>query len=450
MSPQRTLYGTTRNARMPMNFASLKKLLNPACVPAVPVLFSLFVAMVFWITTPNSFQSPEDADYQLCFLPVAHNINNGEGITIHGKPAIEYPPGYPLLLSIILFPAKITPVHEELLLRIWIACLFAFGSFLIFIIARMLWDPYRALIASLIWSCYPLNLWTIKWPSTELPFAVIFYVAAFLFLKGWNTSKYSAYLFLAGGFAIGLSMLIRPIAIGAGVVVAVLVMLGRRHVFGRRMVLGACLIAGNLFAVLPWESWAFSQTHQILPLCRSRAFFSFYDGLTFAVLNSDGFRKGVKVPDDVKDLMNKIVSRYGNGNHITDLKGFLCMQAKARPLAFSKLVVIKSVRSWYGTNSNRNEKSLAIMQALFVSLLLLSITLLWRKRPETRYIVVAGMVLVCYFWGMTISVLSIVRYMTPIVGATVIFFPGISLIQFNSRHKKTPNLSPQGYRRSDS
>jgi hypothetical protein len=283
-----------------------------------------------------------------------------------------------------------------------------------------------------------------------LPFAVIFYAAIFLFLKGWNSSKYSRCLFLVGGFAIGLSMLVRPIAIGAGVVVALLVMLGRRHAFRRRLVFGACLIAGNLFAVLPWESWAFSQTHQILPLCRSRAFFSLYDGLTFAVSNSDGFRKGVKVPDDVKDLMNKIVTRYGNDHHSGDIKGFLYVQAKARPLTFLKLAAIKLVRSWYGTNSNRNEKALSIMQTLFVLLLLLSITQLWRKRPETRYIVVAGTVLVCYFWGMTISVLSIVRYMTPMVAAMVIFFPAISLFQFSSRHKETPNLSPHGYPRSES
>jgi hypothetical protein len=275
-------------------------------------------------------------------------------------------------------------------------------------------------------------------PTTELPFAVVLYAALLLFLAALAKRERGGYLFLAAGFTIGIGMLIRPIAIGAGIVMGAFILAGTIKKIGAKIMLCSLLIAGNFIAVAPWEAFAYSQMHKVIPLCNSRASVSTFDGLTFAVLNHEGSRKGVSVPGDVRDFMIRIAAWNNSGSiDNKDFNKFLVSEIRQRPLTFAKLVAIKAARSWYGTNSNRNEKFLLLVQLVFVTLLLYSLQRLWRKRRESRLIITVMVVFIAYFWFMTILVLSIVRYMTPILGVAAIFLPALWKESGVRRQEKT-------------
>jgi hypothetical protein len=430
-----------------MHYFEILHRIRPNILPFIAVLFSIIALVAFWGIVPGgSFNQNENRDYVNYYLPVAQNIVHGQGVTLHGKTALNYPVGFPLIVAANLTIAKLTGLNEELIIKISVLFFFSFGALLIFFIARKIWSPWGALLASALWSCYPIVLWAAKNPNTELPFSVAFYSCLLCLLTGWLVSKRSLLFFFIGGAFIGIAMLIRPIAIGLGIFLVVLVFIGRRHSLRKKIVLALCLTAGNMLTVLPWELWVYSKTHAIVPLCRGQQPFSLMDGLTFAVWNPDpaAHRRGVKVPPDVKELMNYLVREHAykiqsEALSSQEIMRIMFEESRKRPTTVAKLAVIKAARSWYGTNSNRLESLILAFQIAYVSLLSWAVFLFWRRRPEYRFVLTAGMATMVYFWGMATLVLSIVRYMMPVLGVLIIFFPAIPLFLLRRRPEKTVN-----------
>jgi len=381
--------------------------------------------LVLWRIVPGSFQKNENEDYFFFYLPVAQNIVHGNGITLHGKIASEYPPGYPVLIAAVLFAAQTTHCNEEVLLRASIAFYLAITAVLIYFISLLLWNPRQALFVSLLWSCYPLVLWSAKQQNSELPFMVFLYGAFLCFLIGWRSAKNKKRYFFSGGILCGVSMLIRPIAIGVGVSMAVLILFWKRYRFRQRLVLGLLIIIGNLIAVIPWEVWMYQKTKEVLLLCRSRDAISMFDGLTFAVWNPEGYRKGVPVPADVRNFMKEIIPKYSDTISTKQVVGMAKTELIKHPSSIIKLLFIKAARSWYATNSNRFESLILVVQFFYLALMLLACRMFWKSRTDCRLPLAIGLVLLVYFWGMTVCVLSIVRYMVPVLGLMVIFFPAL-------------------------
>jgi 4-amino-4-deoxy-L-arabinose transferase-like glycosyltransferase len=423
-------------------FSTISARIKPKFYPYILIFISATTLIVSWITIPGSFNEYDNSDYTTYYLPVAKSILNGEGFTIHSQIAFDYPPGYPLLLSGFLFLAKITGQPDALILRLMQIVIMMIGALLIYALANIIWSPRLSLLVSILWSFFPLVLWAGRNPNTELPFSIFFYTALLFFLKGWTGQKKLPFFFFFCGILCGFSMLIRTIAICIGILLTVFILVGRKFQFRKKILLASLILMGNLIAVLPWELWIYSKTHQIIALCNGRAPLSILDGLTFAVLNPEGRRKNIPMPRDVKNLMNEIIHECSD-HPLTmtsrELFSVIAGHLKKQPVAVIKLYLFKTIRSWYGTNSNRFETPLKILQFIYFLLLVWSVVALWKNQKEHRYLLIGGLIIFGYFWGMTIIVLSIVRYLMPVFGALIIFFPAI-LLKRNERMQK--NHSP--------
>jgi hypothetical protein len=404
--------------------------IRPGYYPLIAPVFSVLVLLSFWTIVPGgAFNQSENDDYYNYYLPVGQNIANGQGITLHGKAALDYPPGYPLIVAANQMLAKLTGVSAESVTRLSVVLLFAAGALLIFMLARRLWGPGLALLASALWSCYPVVLWAARNPNTELPFSVVFYATLLCALTAWLARKNNAVLFAITGAICGISMLIRPITIALGIVLAILILLGRHHRFRKRMIFALCLAAGNLAVIAPWEIWAYSKTNEIIPLSSSnRASITLFDGLTFAVWNPGGIRQGIKVPADVRALMAEAHDKYLpiiEKTRPEELRAFLIGKFSTEPFTVIKLMAIKTARSWYGTFTNRFETPIFFVQIFYLSFLVLACVIFWRKRPDSRQLLIAAGLILGYFWCLTILVDPLVRYMMPVLGACTVFFPAI-------------------------
>jgi 4-amino-4-deoxy-L-arabinose transferase-like glycosyltransferase len=380
---------------------------------------------------PASLQNNDETDYNLYYLPVAKNIVNGQGLTLDGKPALGYPPGYPVILAATLFIVKKLHCNDLVLIPF---CL-SLCALLFFFMAKTLWDPPRALLASIAWCLYPFIYWVGIKQASEIPFLVFFHASMLCFLLGWRSTSHKKLYFFAGGALCGISMLVRPFVIGVGVLIALLMLFRKNDALGKRVVFAACVILGNVVAVLPWEAWVYHKTHEVVLLCKSRDSISILDGLTFAVLNPFGSRQGTKVPADVEKLMKEIATKYSDTT-TGKLWGFLMAKFQQQPVTVAKLFILKTVRAWYGTNTNKLERIIQLFQLVFMALLSCSCFIFWRNRPKERFLVVGAAALLCYYWGMTIMVLSIVRYLVPILGVLLIFIPALTTISFSSFFKK--------------
>jgi 4-amino-4-deoxy-L-arabinose transferase-like glycosyltransferase len=373
------------------------------------------------------FSDQSNPDFVDFYYPVAQNIVAGDGVTLNGAPALAYPPGYPVIIAGVLQASKALGFSKEFANRLFVMLCYMGCSVLIYLSAGLFWESKTALIISCLWSCMPLTLFLNKTTSSEQPYMVIFYGCLLLFFTGLRVQRHRIPLFFAIGVLCGIAMLIRPIAIGLGGILIIMLILYRSLKARTKMVLAISIIAGTTMTILPWEGWVFQKTGRIIMLCKGRDSFSIYDGLTFAI-SSRPFRitgKDVPVPADVRLFMEKTLLYYGTASSTEDLLTFVTEYAHHQPITVGKLILIKAARSWYGTCSNKFEKQVLIMQMLFLIGLSVAVMQLWRFYPDMRYLLICCIIMVCYFWALTIMVLSIARYMMPVASFLIILFPAL-------------------------
>lgn len=384
-------------------------------------LLSVAATLLFWAVLPPRLSENENRDYFAFYLPVAERILAGHGPTLPGgSPATRYPPGYPLFLAASFGIARSVGISAEAVRRVLTVSAVGVTAVLLHSASSRIWGRRAALSTALLWSTYPFALWLTKQPNSEVPFLVLFFGAWALFWKALLERSRSGPLYAVVGVLLGLAMLVRPIALGAGLVLGAVLWLTRSEwTRSTRLALIAILLGGNILPILPWEAWVWSRTGQIIPLSAG-GLPSVLDGLTFAVDRKD-FRQGVRVPADVEDLMREIRGRGGRIASAGDVVSLVWRGLRIRPVAVVKLIAIKLARSWYATNSERFEGATLAVQILYAAVILAGIAAAWWRGGPGREMAIGVLLMTSYFWAMTVSTLSLLRYMVPAMG--LLFIP---------------------------
>jgi 4-amino-4-deoxy-L-arabinose transferase-like glycosyltransferase len=392
------------------------------CVMTLPLVATL----LFWAALPERFATNENGDYVGFYEPVARNILDGQG-PVHddGSPGTEYPPGHPIVLAGVFGIAHLLHVPEPLALDALALLCVSGASLMLFLVARTLWGGALAVIPSLAWSTYPFVLWLTKQPNSELPFMVLLFAAVAVFWAVLAENRLAWRRLGAVGVLLGLAMLVRPIAILLPGVFGILLLWRAHELTFRRRLIGAALIGlGALVAVAPWEAWVRARTGELV-LLSSNGAASMTDGLTFAVHPGKRHRMGISVPPDVALFMRGILGHISEMHSTGDVVRAVASETRQRPAAAVKLVAIKLARAWYGTDSQRLERPILLLQALYLLLLGVATALVWRAGGRPRELAILCWAVVLYFWFMNIVSLPLVRYMTPAVGLLFLLAPGI-------------------------
>ncbi len=392
--------------------AGSKRLVSPVLVV---LLASSLVTILFWRVLPSGFRMNEQSDYFASYEPAARNILAGRGFSLADQsPVTAYPPGYPLILAGIFDSSHWLGVSEDASLSLFALICMALVSMFIFLLTRMLWGALPALISSLIWMTYPFALWLTKQPNSELPFMVVLYGGFCLFWYALSRRLPPRIYFLCG-LVFGVAMLIRPIAVGIGLLLSAIVWFTRRELTRRiRFLMIAMLLLGNLFAVFPWEAWVYAKTGKVIMLS-TNGVKALRDGVTFGV-ESKGYRQESGIPTDVLQVMDDIRAREPEIATFGDFIPVISREVRSHPVGVVKLFLLKIARSWYGTDSLRMERPVLIIQLAYLFIVAWGGWKAWKRGGLHRKFVIGALLIVVYFWGMTFLALSILRYMVPAVG----------------------------------
>ncbi len=392
-----------------------------ACLaPVVAALCSWLVLHPDFTGRPGSLY--QAADYVTYYEPVARNLLAGHGFTLPaGEPAVRYPPGYPVLLAAVFGLSQLLHISEDALYTGFVLLCLAAASWLIFRLASSVWGAKAGLLSSLIWSTYPLILWLSSEPKVEIVFMPPLYGGFYLFRRALSASekseKAARLLYFLAGVLVGAAMLIHPIAIGLGVVLAGAIWLLRREGQTRSKLLASgLLLLGNLAAVAPWEAWVYGETATVAPLSTG-GLPSVVDGLTFAA-NPGLYRSRPALPSGAEQLMEEMHRRELN-HELTSYGGVisaLVEEGSRHPFDLAELLIVKAARSLYGTDSGRLEVITAPLQAIYILALVAAGLTAWRRGGTARRFALSICLPAAYFWGMSIMVLSIARYMVPAIG----------------------------------
>jgi 4-amino-4-deoxy-L-arabinose transferase-like glycosyltransferase len=317
---------------------------------------------------------------------------------------------------------------------------------LLYGLARLVWSPGLALIPALAWMTYPFFLWLTKQPNSEVPFVPVLFGAMYLFWRAALTGIVGPRawaLYLGAGALTGAAMLIRPAALGLSVVLGLSVLLfAARHVAWRsRLGYAALILLGSLMVVWPWEAAVYARTGEIIPLSSGGAM-TIHDGLTFLAVPKE-YRREVAVPEDVAELMWTIHERRLETATTGGVLAVIGEEIRRAPAAFIKLMLIKVARSWYGIDSRIMELPTMLLQAVYLGLALWGSVYCWRRGGDLRRMNLDHWLIVVYFWGMTLLVVPLLRYMTPVMGLLMLTLPGVYLsLVARRRPSRAPQAGP--------
>ena len=342
----------------------------------------------------------------------------------NGTPALHYPPGYSLIIAGIFKLSDYFGVDYKTLMYVFNVLVSSLVAVIIYFLAAEIWGPSPAIIVSLIWITYPFNLWFNGLSSTEIPFTAFFLGSMSIIISACLRDTLSGPVCFLAGILMGVAMLIRPIAIGMSLIIGVIIWLfARNKKLCAKLFLIIMVLAGNLLTIAPWEGWMYHRTGKIIPLCVSGVN-AIRDGLTFAV-KMKGYRQGVWVPADVRTLQEDINRQYNTLKTVGDVGSILAEKLQTQPAAVVKLFFIKLSRSWYGTDSQKFEKLILLIQSLYLLLILWGTWMVLKMGETAKKLAMGIWLIVFYFWGMSIISLTLLRYMVPVMGLLFLLLPAI-------------------------
>ena len=238
------------------------------------LLLNSIILAIFLILIPDSFRINENQDYISGYNPIALNIFNGNTYNYFDEndcnspcedgiyfQALERPPIFPILIAGTHKLASITNIDQYTLLIYFQYLLHLVSSFFILLI-YLYWfkKPKIALFASILYSSYPLGLYLLKQPNSEVIFNFILASFVLLFTLTLKKRKYlNGFSIYFSGLFLGLLFLTRYLAIFLPIFILIFLLIYYRSDVVK---IATKMLIGIFIVVLPWQIYQGNLTEQ--------------------------------------------------------------------------------------------------------------------------------------------------------------------------------------------
>jgi 4-amino-4-deoxy-L-arabinose transferase-like glycosyltransferase len=392
--------------------------------------------VALWCALPTQFQANQSYDYVCCYETAARNSLAGKGFVYNnGVFASAYPPGFSLLLVGVFSIGKW--IGEGLALRLFIILCDTGTVLVAYSMGRALGGPWLGRLYGIGLISYPFFLWMSKQPNSELPFLPLVLCGFYTYMRLVTDRHNLPWKWAAlSGFCWALAALIRPIAVfGPFVIVACIALFDKNHKQSRRMILAGILVLVNVVTMAPWEIIAKKATGRWI-LSGDNSGVGYVDGLTFglpAFMNNPA-----QVDADVGGLMERAAGQLDRIRTTGGYLSFLKEEAQHHPGAFVKIMIIKILRAWYATYEGYFEGINKMISLVYVATACVGLWWMWKTHAAVARGIIA---LVLYFWGMSVLVLPILRYMVP---ATALLILPVAFLVQKSMEARIPSVAADG------
>ena len=378
------------------------------------------------------------------YFPVAENLADGSGLVVgdQKRPALDRPPGQVLLLSALFRVVPSDLVNREMTVYAYNIFLLAISAVLLFNISRSFWGIKGGKITAAFWTTSPFVLWFLNQPYSEVPFFVALYFGVWVILRAGCAPNLLCQLILVG-VSLGIATLIRPIGFALLVPFLIVFWIMARDQMWKIRVIGFALILFGYVAILaPWHVYLYDQKDALVFLSDgTHGHRSVVEGFIFGI-KSEEYKEGLDLHPKVKKFMHDMYesvylhnndvgmfTKYGPSG-LYDVRSAAAIiqiaweRFAADPSLGWRFFWLKVTRSWYGTDSHRNEDVSMICMSVYLLVAGLGLWMTVRDR-RTRALGVFTVLLTLYFWSFAIVFTPLVRYMIPALGMLFLVVPGI-------------------------
>lgn len=376
------------------------------CVPVVigiSLLVQLAAVRLLGTFEPRSVPF----DYLNRYRPQAETILAGGGMLLHGEP--RTPPAYPLALAGAIALCRGPGIGPDGAARLLNLVLMALTAALLTAAVRRALGERVALFSGLAFATYPFAVYLGLAPGPEPLYLFSLSLTAWLVAATMGRSPWWA---AAAGALAGYSMLVKPIGLLLPPFYATAYLAAgyRSCASGPRFARPGLVLAAAALAVLPWQVCLRDNGIRDVVLS-SLGSATAYEGWTYGLSAGAGGDRA-DLPGDVTALMGRIAGE-GKDAPVARLYGVIAREGSQRPAALAKLAALKLVRPWYGTDEQWHERTIALVQALYLLAAVAGLVLWLRGKGGRPLLATLAAITLCH-WLMAFATLSILRYMMPV------------------------------------
>lgn len=360
-------------------------------------------------------------DYTSFYRPVAERLVAGQGLTeTSGDPALRYPPGYAVLLTVPAFISRHTGIGMDGLVFLFRAATVSLTGVVLFVLHRERYGRRAGWAGLLLWFTYPVLAWMTAGPIVDVPYTFVLAITALVASRTLLRSRATARSAATLGALIGVGALIRP----NGVVVIVPAALAlwwasRSDVrsdntpgeWTRAVAPIGVLVVAAATITLPWVIWSSVRRGELVPMSTNGPA-TIRAGLEVGS-GRDEETGTTWIPSAASDFATR-AARQPRPDTTGEIMSYLVHESRSHPGETVAMFGMKSIRSWYGTDSFRWDNLIAVVQVVYLALIAWGVTRS-RDGPGTRCYTAFVLTTTVLFWVTCIAVVSIVRYMVPVL-----------------------------------
>lgn len=343
-------------------------------------------------------------------------------IIVDGKVLNRYPPGYPYILYLTYLSSKLFKISFAFALFLMSAFFIAISSSIIAQISFLLFNSKRtAILSGFLFATHPYILQGMFKLMSETPFMAFFNASLLCIIYVLVRHKNIQFISVVLGFLLGVTLLIRPIAILLPFLILLFFFIIKNITVLNKIKISIIILFTCILTIAPWHILNF--THKQKIILSSDNVYSIKDGLNF---NCNPKKKKIDLPTDVDNLSRQLLN--ANFQNRKEFISIVFQKIQENPVPVIKLFLLKAIRSWYGVfdQDSKKEKIKIIVLFFYLALSIGGLICIKKDDYNVKMFFLLLLMLVLYFWFMTIFVVSMVRYLYPVFGLMTLLIPSIS------------------------
>jgi 4-amino-4-deoxy-L-arabinose transferase-like glycosyltransferase len=373
---------------------------------------SAVLTVVFLAVAPASLGPTAQNDYEGYYRPVAEALLRGDGYVLNGQVNLHNPPGYPYILVALYALAELTGTVQLAWVTAFAVACTALSAVMAYAVGTRLFGERTGLVAAGLFATYPLMLVMASYRFSEVPYTLALLLVVYAALRAAADPARMLRWSLTAGLLCAAAALVRPAAIGLALPVGLALLLHRAGPPLRRRAAAATLVVvGFLRGVAPWEAWLHAKTNRIVALSEVGPEAAVAGVLVGARGAAAETGDPVFVPERVRAMSRRVAADRPGLRSTGDIARRL---AQEPPGDVALLLAGKAVRAFYGTDSFKLEPLILLVQLPYLALMTAGLAVARRSPdPVTHWSPVLLALVLAYSWVVTMSALSIVRYLAP-------------------------------------
>jgi 4-amino-4-deoxy-L-arabinose transferase-like glycosyltransferase len=369
----------------------------------ISILANSFVLILFSIFIMKYFPGNENIDYIKHYHPIALNIVNGESYNYYDHSSCKEcgvsfaniyskrPPVFPLFIAFTIIVSDFINLNQYnfLIYSQYLLHLIS-ATFIFLIYSRFSNSKLIPLSASIIYSSYPLSLYLLKQPNSEVIFN--FFIVSFLLLFTLiieNKKYLYGFHLLFSGLILGLMILTRSISILLPLLICLYLLIFFRENIMKNI---SKILLGVLIIVSPWYLYTQSSESKKQTTINLEVQHSFnssniseertgflttvlvYGLIWDAMPNRNKSLTSKYMSNNLKKFMDQTSKKYfeeGKLRTKTELLSYVIDESIRSPITILELGFWKLSRATFGTDTKRHEIKILILNSLFLFFLIL-------------------------------------------------------------------------------